>query len=121
MPNEQAQHQLLHPARRFRQATHAPDGTEVSLAEDGHDRSTAWWLHGSPGYCCWRSALRRTATLYGMLRNLYVKHFFSPMVPHSMLHANTPCTHHPPPGARALMFFVLEYGRMTVEYAHYCT
>jgi hypothetical protein len=30
-----------------RQATHAPEGTEGSLVEDGQDRSAARWLHGS--------------------------------------------------------------------------
>src|SRR5262249_18552185 len=61
MPDEQAQHQLLHPAGHFRQAPYAPEGTEVSLAEDGQNRSASLWLHGSPSQRCGKSPPNSTA------------------------------------------------------------
>src|SRR5262245_50280988 len=77
VPDEQAEHQMLHPPSQFRQASHAPDGTEVSLAEDGQDRSASLWLHGSPSHRCWRSPPGSTAPPYGIPHSLDVKYFFS--------------------------------------------
>jgi hypothetical protein len=47
MPDEQVQHQMLYPPGHFRQATHAPEGAEVSIAKDRQDRRATLWLHGS--------------------------------------------------------------------------
>src|ERR1051326_864719 len=43
LKHEQAQHAQS----RDRQATHAPESAEVSIAKDGQDRRASLWLHGS--------------------------------------------------------------------------